>query len=127
MAACLKLDDGEGQDGGKAGARVGFAPSATSECDASPRDEGAAPRQPLLHTFSTPVGGILLVSGLVMIVLPGPSVPLLVGGLALLSREYEWARRLLDVVAKRAPPGWRRFFSPPALEARAPVQPSDAS
>jgi hypothetical protein len=40
------------------------------------------------------VGWTLLVSGAVLLVLPGPGVPLVLGGLALLAREQAWAGRL---------------------------------
>lgn len=39
-------------------------------------------------------GGALLVVGLAMIVLPGPGIPVLFGGLLLLEREFHWARGL---------------------------------
>ena len=45
--------------------------------------------------------GLLLV-GAVLLVLPGPGIPLVVAGLALLSLEFDWARRLRAWVLKRA-------------------------
>lgn len=33
--------------------------------------------------------------GALMLVLPGPGIPFLIGGLALLATEYAWARRYL--------------------------------
>jgi hypothetical protein len=39
-------------------------------------------------------GWSLLATGAVLLFLPGPGLPLLLGGLALLGREAAWARRL---------------------------------
>ena len=38
-------------------------------------------------------GSLLLVAGIVLLVLPGPGVPLIIAGLALLGTQFEWARR----------------------------------
>lgn len=49
-------------------------------------------------------GSVLLIAGLVMLILPGPGILLILLGLALLAREFGWARRLLErarVVAGR--------------------------
>jgi len=40
-------------------------------------------------------GGSMLLAGLVMLVLPGPGLLVLLGGLALLATEYSWAKVLL--------------------------------
>jgi uncharacterized protein (TIGR02611 family) len=49
------------------------------------------------------VGGFaLLAAGLVLLVLPGPGIPLVVAGLALLSHRFVWARRLRTAVLRRA-------------------------
>jgi len=45
--------------------------------------------------------GLLLV-GAALLVLPGPGIPLVAAGLALLSLEFHWARRLRDWVLQRA-------------------------
>jgi uncharacterized protein (TIGR02611 family) len=54
------------------------------------------------------VGGfVLLAAGGLLMVLPGPGIPLVVAGLGLLSLEFEWARRLRRYVvhhAKRVAP-----------------------
>lgn len=102
--------------------------SVVALCGEPPHTEEGAPQQPLLHALSTPVGGLLLVGGLVMLVLPGPSLPLFFLGLGLLGREYEWARRLLDGVARRMPDRWRRVITLGAVDvAPGAVRPSDAS
>ena len=38
-------------------------------------------------------GSILLLAGIALLVLPGPGVPLMIGGLALLGTQFSWARR----------------------------------
>jgi len=42
------------------------------------------------------LGGVMLLAGLIMLVTPGPGIPFLLGGLALLASEFVWARRLLE-------------------------------
>jgi len=44
----------------------------------------------------TITGAALVVSGALMIVLPGPAIIFIPAGLALLAMEYDFARRLLD-------------------------------
>ena len=48
------------------------------------------------------VGLALLSVGAVLLVLPGPGLLVIVGGLALLATEFAWARRLLVRVRERA-------------------------
>jgi chromate transport protein ChrA len=43
-------------------------------------------------------GAALLIVGLVMLVLPGPGIPAILGGLTLLAKEFRWAQRLLGRV-----------------------------
>lgn len=42
------------------------------------------------------VGFTMLLLGVVMLVTPGPGVPVIIFGLALLAAEFVWARRLLN-------------------------------
>ena len=42
------------------------------------------------------VGFTLLVLGAIMLITPGPGVPAIIFGLALLAAEFVWARRLLN-------------------------------
>ncbi|WP_253943844.1 PGPGW domain-containing protein [Nocardioides marmotae] len=48
------------------------------------------------------VGWVLVVAGIAALVLPGPGLLMLFGGLAVLSQQYEWAERRLDPVKYRA-------------------------
>jgi uncharacterized protein (TIGR02611 family) len=41
-------------------------------------------------------GFALLAAGIAMLVLPGPGLLAIFAGLAILAREFHWARRLLD-------------------------------
>jgi hypothetical protein len=41
-------------------------------------------------------GFTLLILGVAMLVLPGPGILTILGGLGILAAEYVWARRLLD-------------------------------
>jgi uncharacterized protein (TIGR02611 family) len=47
------------------------------------------------------VGLVLIAAGLVMLVTPGPGIAAILGGLALLATEFEWARRLLNWFRQR--------------------------
>ena len=42
------------------------------------------------------VGFTMLLLGVVMLVTPGPGVPVIIFGLALLAAEFVWAKRLLN-------------------------------
>ncbi len=48
------------------------------------------------------VGFVVLFSGLVMLVLPGPGILGVIAGLAILAQELAWAERTLTYVKKRA-------------------------
>jgi tellurite resistance protein TerC len=42
------------------------------------------------------VGGVVLLAGIVMIVLPGPSILVIPAGLAILATEFQWAHNLKE-------------------------------
>jgi len=42
------------------------------------------------------VGGALTLVGVILLVVPGPGIPLVIAGLAVLSPEFPWARRQRD-------------------------------
>ena len=44
----------------------------------------------------TVLGGVLIVGGLVLLVLPGPGMVVVVAGFAVLGTEYAWAAAALD-------------------------------
>ena len=46
-------------------------------------------------------GWTLVTAGAVLLFLPGPGLLVLLGGLALLGRESEWARRIQHGIARR--------------------------
>ncbi len=48
------------------------------------------------------VGWLLVVVGLAALVLPGPGLLALVAGLAVLAQQYEWVRRWLQPVKRKA-------------------------
>jgi uncharacterized protein (TIGR02611 family) len=48
------------------------------------------------------IGGfVLLIAGAAMLVLPGPGIITIALGLAVLARDFEWARRMLDRLKKK--------------------------
>ena len=49
----------------------------------------------------TVVGTVLLLAGVVMLVTPGPGLVAIAAGLAVLAREFTWARRLLERIRVR--------------------------
>jgi uncharacterized membrane protein YbaN (DUF454 family) len=75
------------------------------------------------------LGWILLMIGVLGLLLPLlPGIPLLIAGLVILSREYDWARRLL-VRGRRSLPGvsakfrqiWRRVRMAPSQRSPNPT------
>jgi len=58
-------------------------------------------------------GGALIVVGAVLIPLPGPGTPLILAGIAVLATEFEWARRLQDLLKAL----WRRIVRGPSASA----------
>lgn len=48
------------------------------------------------------LGWTLVVAGIAALILPGPGLLMLFGGLAVLSQQYEWAEKRLDPVKFRA-------------------------
>ena len=62
------------------------------------RRGGAALKRVLLESLAW----VLVVGGIAALVLPGPGLLMLFGGLAILSRQYEWAERRMRPVELRA-------------------------
>ena len=56
------------------------------------------------------VGGVLLLTGAALLVLPGPGLLVIAAGVAVLSLEFPWARRVLDRGTEAAR-GVRKRFS----------------
>jgi hypothetical protein len=54
------------------------------------------------------LGWLLVVVGIAALILPGPGLLILVGGLALLATQYEWAERRLEPLHKLALKGARQ-------------------
>lgn len=52
-------------------------------------------------------GIALILLGMALLVLPGPGILTIAAGLAVLSSEFTWARRLLDWMKKR----FRSYFA----------------
>jgi len=64
-------------------------------------EKGITMRQVLRRTAISVVGVSLLLAGVAMLVLPGPGLLVIVGGLAVLATEYAWAKRPLDAMRAR--------------------------
>lgn len=63
----------------------------------STKNEGLARR-----ILVTVAGVVLCVAGVGLLILPGPGLLLLLGGLVLLANEYPWARRMTGPVRRQA-------------------------
>ena len=48
------------------------------------------------------VGGIVVITGVVLMPLPGPGMLIVLAGLAILATQFEWAQELLDRARSRA-------------------------
>ena len=48
------------------------------------------------------VGGVVLLAGIAMLVLPGPGIVVIIAGLAILAKEFTWAERTLDKAKEQA-------------------------
>jgi hypothetical protein len=74
-------------------------------------DRGVRPPEPRPGAWTgryarTAAGWALLAAGAALLVLPGPGIPLVVGGLALHAREQAWARRTHRWLGARLPRPW---------------------
>jgi hypothetical protein len=58
------------------------------------------------------IGYLLLVTGTALLVLPGPGIPLVLAGLAVVGREQRWARRLERRLRDRVSRVWRARRTP---------------
>jgi hypothetical protein len=70
------------------------------------------------------IGGTVLLVGVALLVLPGPGIPLLIAGLAILATEFVWARTAVrkakgaaTKVGRKLPFGLNRFFQRRAARA----------
>ena len=67
--------------------------------------EQAAKAHVAIRVVRITVGSIVTLAGLIMMPLPGPGLPIVAFGLAVLSRDVAWADRLLGFVRNRIPRG----------------------
>ncbi len=64
------------------------------------------------------LGGVVVIAGVIMIPYPGPGWLVVFAGLAILAKEFPWARRILDY-AKGKYDAWQRWVNvqPAAIRA----------
>ena len=79
--------------------------------------------------FIALIGGTVFLTGLAMLVLPGPGLPIIAAGLAILATEFLWARRAMrkakGVVARvRRRSGLKEWLR--RLKTRSGVKPAQA-
>jgi hypothetical protein len=73
------------------------------------------PTQPvavLLRAGRTVAGGLLLLVGAALLVLPGPGLLVIAAGLAVLATDYQWARHLTVRARGRLAAARRRITGP---------------
>jgi uncharacterized protein (TIGR02611 family) len=58
--------------------------------------------RPLRRISVLLVGGVILVAGLAMLVLPGPGLLVMGVAIAVLALEFDWARKLADAIGRAA-------------------------
>jgi uncharacterized protein (TIGR02611 family) len=51
---------------------------------------------PIRWVVASTVGFTLLILGIIFMVLPGPGIPLIIAGLAILATEFAWAEIVLN-------------------------------
>jgi hypothetical protein len=86
-----------------------------------PTDHAEPPRtSPVLRLVRVVGGWGLLAVGAALLVLPGPGLLVLAGGLALLATEYPWAARLLTKVKQKL-----ASVTPKKRGRRGPAAPSE--
>jgi len=76
---------------------------------------GAAKRNVILRAVRIGIGVAVCLAGVFLIVFPGPGMVVLAAGLAILSRDVPFARRLLVNVRARIPENERGEISRPIL------------
>ena len=57
---------------------------------------------PIRWVVVATIGGTLLAAGVVFLVLPGPGLPLIIAGLAVLATEFAWAQIMLHRVKEKS-------------------------
>jgi len=65
--------------------------------------EQAAKAHVAIRVLRMTVGSIVTLAGFIMMPLPGPGLPIVAFGLAILARDVAWADRLLGFVRNRMP------------------------
>ena len=73
--------------------------------DAPPPGRGSSWGRDAKRIATAVAGGLLVAIGVLLLVLPGPGVVVIAAGLAVLAREFTWARRPLDYAQKQAEAG----------------------
>jgi uncharacterized protein (TIGR02611 family) len=53
--------------------------------------------QPLRRILVGVAGGATVIVGVILIPLPGPGIPVIIAGIALLATEFAWAARVRDL------------------------------
>ena len=57
---------------------------------------------PIRWAVVATIGGTLLVLGIIFLVLPGPGLPLVIAGLAVLGSEFAWAQYMLSRIKEKS-------------------------
>ena len=71
----------------------------------------------------TIAGFVVILAGAAMLVLPGPGLLVIIGGLAILATEYVWAQRLLRVAKEKATQAKDKVFRKKSEESQDEPEP----
>ena len=71
----------------------------------------------------TIAGFVVILAGAAMLVLPGPGLLVIIGGLAILATEYVWAQRLLRVAKEKATQAKDKVFGKKSEESQDEPEP----
>ncbi len=57
---------------------------------------------PIRWVIVATIGGTLFVVGVIFLVIPGPGLPLVIAGLAVLASEFAWAQYMLSRIKEKS-------------------------
>ena len=57
---------------------------------------------PIRWVVVATIGGTLLLAGIIFLVIPGPGLPLVIAGLAVLASEFAWANYMLSRIKEKS-------------------------
>lgn len=78
--------------------------------------DGSPLRRVVVRALVAVIGCVLLVSGVAMLVLPGPGWVFIFLGIGVWSMEFDWAHRLNQWALKKLSVAWARWHATPLMQ-----------